>query len=123
MRLKGKVALVTGSATGIGEAIARRFALEGAQVMAHDRPDCADDGRKVSEAIRADGGDADFYPADLADPGQCASLVDSVVRRFGSIHILVNNAAVMIRSNLATTDADVFDRTIAVNLRAPLLLT
>jgi len=122
MRLKGKVALVTGSATGIGEAIARRFASEGAAVMVHDRPVCSIAGKKVVESIRIDGGKAEFYAADVAEPASCIALVNEVVHHFGVIHILVNNAAVMTRSNLETSDAEIFDRTVSVNLRAPLLL-
>src|SRR6185436_5259386 len=59
---------------------------------------------------------------DVQDPEQCEALIAAVVARFGGIDILVNNAAVMTRSNIETTDVAVFDRTIAINVRAPLLL-
>ena len=121
MQLNGKVALVTGSTTGIGEAIARRLARAGASVLVHGQQ--RDEAQSVVEAIRADGGNANYFLADLAQPGECEALIAAVVSRFGALNILVNNAAVMTRSDLETTDAETFDRTIAVNLRAPLLLT
>ena len=121
MRLSGKIALVTGSTTGIGEAIARRLAREGASVLVHGQSE--DDARTVVGAIRDTGGGADFFLADVAEPDECEALIAAAVSRYGGLHILVNNAAVMTRSDLETTDAATFDRTIAINLRAPLLLS
>ena len=120
MQLNGKVALVTGSTTGIGEAIARRLARAGASVLVHGQQ--RDDAQIVVDAIRASGGDADLFVADLERPDECEALIAAVVSHFGALNILINNAAVMTRSDLETTDAETFDRTIAVNLRAPLLL-
>ena len=120
-RLNGKVALVTGSTTGIGEAIAHRFAAEGAQVMIHGRSEV--DAKRVERAIEAGGhGSADYVLADLEDPASAESLVAATVARFGHLDVLVNNAALMTRGDLDSTDQASFDRTIAVNLRAPLLL-
>jgi NAD(P)-dependent dehydrogenase (short-subunit alcohol dehydrogenase family) len=118
MYLKDKVVLVTGSTTGIGEAIARRAVAEGARVMIHGleeewaRQLCGDLGQEVS----------DYVAADIAIPAACERIVEETVARFGRIDGLVNNAATMTRSNIQTTDADTFDFTIAVNLRAPLLI-
>ena len=120
LQLTGKVALVTGSTTGIGEAIARRLAKAGASVLVHGL--IAEEAERIVNVIRVGGGTADCLIADLAQPDQCESLIAAVAARFGALHILVNNAAVMTRSDLETTDAETFDRTIAVNLRAPLLL-
>ena len=119
-RLAGKVALVTGSTTGIGEAMARRFAREGARVMVHglDRAEA----EQVVSGIQAAGGDAACHLADLEDEAASPALIDATVNRFGALHILVNNAALTTRSDLETTDAATFDRILAVNLRAPLLL-
>jgi len=117
MTLTGKIALVTGSTTGIGEAVARRFAAEGARVMVHGLE------REQGEAVaRSLPGDAAFLHADLADPDQCEALIQAALARFGGLDILVNNAALTTRSTLETTDAALFDRVLAVNVRAPLLL-
>ena len=119
MTLTGKTALVTGSATGIGEAIARRFAQEGARVIVHG----LEAERKAGEAVAHSlPGGAVFVAADLADPAQCEALIQTTLARFGRLDILVNNAAVTTRSTLESTDAAFFDAMMAVNVRAPLLL-
>lgn len=119
MQLEGKTALVTGSATGIGEAIARRFAQEGARVMVHGLEDERETGQAVAHPLP---GGAAFAAADLADAAQCDRLIQTVLARFGGLDILVNNAARTTRSTLESTDAALFDGTMAVNVRAPLLL-
>ena len=120
-RLSGRVAIVTGSTTGIGEAIARRFAAEGASVVLHGRRRA--EAERVANSIAGDGhGLVDFVLADLEDPASAESLVASALARFGQLDIVVNNAALMTRGNLEATDAVTFDRTVAVNLRAPLLV-
>lgn len=119
MQLKGKTALVTGSATGIGEAIARRFAQEGARVMVHGRQSEQEAGRAIARSLPDE---AAFTPADLAEPAHCEALIETTLARFGRLDILVNNAAQTTRSTLETTDAALFDDILAVNVRAPLLL-
>lgn len=119
MQIGGKIALVTGSATGIGEAIARRLAAEGARVMVHGLGAEREQGEAVARSL---GGGAAFTSADLADPDQCGALAQTVLERFGGLDILVNNAARTTRSTLETTDAALFDDVMAVNVRAPLLL-
>jgi NAD(P)-dependent dehydrogenase (short-subunit alcohol dehydrogenase family) len=115
MRLKDKVILVTGSTTGIGEGMARIFACEGAHVMIHGtRKDAAE---KLAAEIK--GG---FVLGGLDDPAVPARLIAETVAQFGRIDGLVNNAAAVVRSNLETTDVATFDRIVAINLRAPLLL-
>jgi len=117
MRLKDKNILITGSATGIGEAMARRFVAEGARVVIHGLD------RTVGEAVAKSLGDrAVLYINDLARPEAAAELVNFSIEQFGSLDGLVNNAAYIPRSNLFTTDAALFDRTMAINVRAPLLL-
>ena len=118
--LQGKTALVTGSTTGIGEAIARRFAREGASVMIHGVS--LEEAQSVATSIRESGGEADAFAADLADVTNCEKVMAAVTDRFGGIDILVNNAAMIARSNLGTTTPEFFDRVIAINLRAPLFL-
>ena len=115
--LSDKVILVTGSSTGIGEAVARRAAAEGAKVMVHGRDEAR--AKAVSEAI---GARAAFATADLADPEAPRLLINATIERFGRLDGLVNNAALTTRGNLETTDVELFDRIMAVNLRAPLLL-
>lgn len=120
MRLKDKVILVTGSTTGIGEGMARVFAREGAHVIVHGtREDAA---LQVRNAIRAEGGCAQLVVGDLVDPAAPERMIREVIQYCGRIDGLVNNAAVMTRGNFEATDLAAFDRTIAVNLRAPFLL-
>ena len=117
MLLKDKVVLVTGSTTGIGESTARRCVAEGARVMVQGRREDA------AQALCAQLGDAAAYViGDLGDPAACEQAVAATVERFGALHAVVNNAALTTRSNLETTDVAMFDRIIAVNLRAPLLI-
>jgi NAD(P)-dependent dehydrogenase (short-subunit alcohol dehydrogenase family) len=116
-RLKNKVILVTGSATGIGEGMARRFVSEGALVMLHDRQP------HDLEALASELGNGTSYiVGDLEDPGVAARLVEQTVAHFGRIDGLVNNAAVKTRGGIEDTDEKAFDQTVAVNLKAPFLL-
>ena len=117
MRLKEKVINVTGSSQGIGEAIARRAVREGARVLVHGLE------RELGEKVVADLGDAArLHIEDLADPACPEHLVENTVEAFGRLDCIVNNAAWVARSDIATTDADYFDRVMAINARAPLLL-
>ena len=116
-RLINKVILVTGSGTGIGEGMARRFVSEGAVVMIHDRE--PEDAR----AVAADLGDrASFVLGDLQDPDIPEKLIEQTVAHFGRIDALVNNAAVKTRGGIEDTDERAFDRTVTVNLKAPFFL-
>jgi NAD(P)-dependent dehydrogenase (short-subunit alcohol dehydrogenase family) len=117
MRLKDKSIIVTGSTTGIGEAMVRRFVAEGAKVVVHGLE------RDLGQAVVKDlGSAATLHIDDLSDPAAPARLVGAALQAFGKIDAIVNNAAWIIRSNLETTDAALFDRCMAVNVRAPLLL-
>lgn len=117
MRFAGKTIIVTGSTTGIGEAIARRCAGEGASIMLHGRH------RARGEAVATElGPRVACHIDDLADPEAAPRLIAATLDRFGRIDALVNNAALTTRSNLDTTDAAMFDTVMAVNLRAPVLL-
>lgn len=116
-RLKDKVILVTGSTTGIGEAIVRLFARQGARVMIHGRR------KDVAEKLAAElGEEASFTLGALEDSEVPAKLIAETTARFGRIDGLVNNAAAITHGSIEETDREAFDRTIAINLRAPLFL-
>jgi len=89
-RLAGEVAIVTGSTSGLGRVVARLFSQEGARVVVTGRDRAR--GEQVTAAITAEGGEAMFAAADLADEAACDSLVATAVERFGSLTVLVNNA-------------------------------
>jgi NAD(P)-dependent dehydrogenase (short-subunit alcohol dehydrogenase family) len=116
-RLKDKVILVTGSTTGIGEGMVRIFAREGAKVMIHGRR------KDAAQTLAAELGAAAFFSIGaLDDPLVPARLIAETVDHFGRIDGLVNNAAAIVRGNIEKTDSELFDRTVAVDLKAPFLL-
>ena len=121
MRLKGKVALVTGAARGIGRGIAMRFAAEGACVGILDLDETAC--RMVVAAARSNGGEAIALPADISQPAQVNIALATLRERFGAIDVLVNNAAVMPAGAIHETSPDDFDRCLAVNLRGTFLVS
>ena len=92
MRLKGKVALITGAGSGIGRAIATLFAQEGARVIANDLKDTA--ARETVVALGAAGSGARAIQADVADSAQVKAMFAEVEREFGSLDVLVNNAGI-----------------------------
>lgn len=91
-QLDGKVALITGSASGIGKRCAEVFAREGAAVLIADRD--VDKGEQVAQSLRDTGAQATFIAADLTQPEQVERLVVQTVARFGGLHVLVSNAGV-----------------------------
>jgi NAD(P)-dependent dehydrogenase (short-subunit alcohol dehydrogenase family) len=116
-RLKDKVILVTGSTTGIGEGMARIFTREGAKVMIHGRR------KDAAQKLAAELGErASFCIGALDDPQVPARLIAETIGHFGRIDGLVNNAAAIVRGNIEKTDSELFDRTVAVDLKAPFLL-
>lgn len=104
-RLQGKVAIVTGSTSGIGIGIARLYAAEGAQVIVCGRR--AEKGQSVVDSIVAEGGKAAFHAMDITDPASIEKLVEDTAATYGHIDILVNNAA-----NVALKDGRVDELTI-----------
>lgn len=116
-RLTDKVIIVTGSTTGIGEAMARRFVAEGAKVLVHGLE------RDAGQRVAADlGVNAALHIDDLADAAAPPRLVAAALAAFGRLDAIVNNAAWVVRSDIASTSAELFDRCMAVNARAPMLL-
>ncbi len=115
-RVKNKVALVTGGALGLGEAMAKLLAREGAKVVVTDIK--ADDGNRVAEEIRRDGGEAMFIQHDVTDEKQWENAIGQTVERFGRLDILVNNAGIGIGGNVEETTLDQWRRTQSVNLDA-----
>ena len=91
-RLSGKVAAVTGGASGIGEATVRRFAAEGAKVAFADRD--ADRGKRVVAEVEASGGQALFVEANMGREADAAGFVKQAADRFGRLDVLVNNAGI-----------------------------
>lgn len=116
-KLSGKVILVTGANTGIGKAIAERCVSDGASVIVHGRREDA-----VDRAVKELGSEAFGVIGDLEDPAAPARIIAESVARYGRLDSVVNNAALVARSGFETTDADLFDRVMAVNVRAPFLI-
>jgi len=120
--LDGKTAVITGSANGIGRAMAHAFAAAGANVTVSDV--LADDGARTVQEIIDAGGTAQFVPADVSDAQQAEHLIAATVERFGGIDILANNAGIgggQLR--LHEIEPDDFDRVVGVNLRGTFLCT
>ncbi len=111
-----KVAIVTGAASGIGAAIAKRLAKDGFSVMVNYRSN-ADSARVLVDAIEAAGGHARGCEADVSDPATVHRLFDDAESSFGRIDVLVSNAGIMELSNIADTDDAAFNRMIDANLR------
>lgn len=118
--LKGKVAVVTGGAGGIGSAICRRFGEEGAVVAVFDINRDAAEG--VAAAIRAAGGSAGAFAVDLTSQESVVAAVAATERDLGPIDILVNNAGWDRAGNFLDTDKALWERIVAVNLYGPLYM-
>jgi NAD(P)-dependent dehydrogenase (short-subunit alcohol dehydrogenase family) len=122
MRLSGKVAVVTGSAVGLGRAVVTRFAREGALVVAADIN--VPGGVDVAEQIRKEGGRGIFVRADVAEEGDVIALLESAAAEFGRIDVLYNNAAVLFHDRDARAhelSLEIWDEVMRVNLRGTFL--
>ncbi|MGO7836774.1 SDR family NAD(P)-dependent oxidoreductase [Rhizobium leguminosarum] len=121
-RLRDKIAIVTGGSTGIGEATSHRFAEEGAKVAVFDV--VAEQGERVAQSIWEGGGDAAFYKVDVSKEDEVAPAIEQVLKAWGKLDILVNNAAVTGVNKLAhDVTVDEWDRIFAINVRGVFLCT
>ena len=120
MRLQGKIAAITGAATGLGEATALLFSEEGAHVVVADFDDAGGE-RTVSE-IRKKGAEALFVHADISKESDARGIAEEAVRVFGGIDVLVNNAAVFVLKGFDATVAE-WQRSLGINVIGTALVT
>jgi len=113
MRLAGKVAIITGAASGMGAATARRFGREGAKVVVADVLE--DEARQVADSIRAAGGEATFLRLDVTDEANWKSVVDATVATFRKLNVAVNNAGISGSKVNDTMETEAWHRLIEVN--------
>jgi NAD(P)-dependent dehydrogenase (short-subunit alcohol dehydrogenase family) len=116
-RLDGKVALITGGASGMGMVASQLFASEGAKVVLTDVVD--DAGEQVAEKIRADGGEATYVHADVSSETDAKAMVEKAVTSYGGLSVLYNNAGVMLSEDgsVHSTDESIWDTTLAINVK------
>ena len=118
VRLKGKVAIVTGAGAGIGRGIAERFAKEGASVVIAELDSSS--GESAARTIKEAGGDSLFVQTDVSSENQIRAMVEKALDRYGKIDVLCNNAAVLLfqeESRAHELTNETWERTMAVNLR------
>ena len=117
MRLDGKVALITGGASGMGMVASKLFASEGAKVMLTDVADEA--GETVAKEIEAEGGETAFVHADVSKETDAEAMVRAAVERFGRLDVLYNNAGIMPSEDGSVTETaeSIWDRVLAINVK------
>jgi NAD(P)-dependent dehydrogenase (short-subunit alcohol dehydrogenase family) len=120
MKLKDQVAIVTGAGRNIGEEIAKLFAAEGAKVAVVDLDQAR--GERVADAIKAAGGDATLFTADVSKGADVAALVKNIVAHYGRIDILVNNVAISDNKHIFDISEEEWDRVLAVTLKSQFLM-
>lgn len=121
MRLEGKVAIVSGAASGMGAATARRFAKEGAKVVIADMLE--EEGLRVASDITRANGTAEFMRLDVTSESDWKSVVDATVQKYGKLDVLVNNAGISGSAVTDMLDTDAWDKLMAVNSRGVFLGT
>ncbi len=118
MKLKGKVAIITGAGAGIGEATALLFAREGVSVCVNS---VSESGLKVVKKINKDGGEAVCVRGDVSLEADAKNIIDETIRAFGRLDILFNNAGIVAQGSVETCNIDDFDRNMVVNVRGVFL--
>ncbi|MDP3063482.1 MAG: glucose 1-dehydrogenase [Chloroflexota bacterium] len=121
MRLAGKVALITGAASGIGRATAIEFVKEGARVMVADWN--REGGEETVRLARQAGGDAAFVHGDVSKAADAERMVAATVERYGALNVLHNNAAILLQGSVADLSEADWDRVLSVNLKGPFLVS
>lgn len=121
MRLRDRVAIVTGSTQGIGKSIAVRFAGEGAKVAVVASKD-SERAKLVADDIRRPGGTAEPFVADCAKVADIERLVGDVIRAFGTIDVIVNNAGIMHTATIEETTEEMWDAQLDINLKGAFFL-
>jgi len=121
-RFEGKTALVTGASRGLGAAIAKRLASEGAEIAVVYGAS-KDKAEAVVREITNAGGMAKAFSGDASDPNNMQPLLDIVINHFGKLDILVNNAGVLEIANITDAEMESFDKTLDVNVRSVFALT
>ena len=121
MKLKGKVAFITGAGSGIGKATAVLFAQEGATIAAADLDEAA--AQEVVASITTSGAQGRAFAIDVSVLDQCKSAVASTIEAFGGIDVLVNNAGMPMAKSLDELSEEDWDRTMAVNMKSVFLCT
>jgi NAD(P)-dependent dehydrogenase (short-subunit alcohol dehydrogenase family) len=119
MKLDQRVALITGAGSGIGRAMALRFAAEGARILAADIN--AESAEATAAAVRAAGGVAEPHTANVVDPAQVRLMVEQAHDAFGRLDILCNNAGIGSTTTVVDQDPDEWDRVMAVNVKSVFL--
>lgn len=120
MRLKDKIAIVTGGSRGIGQAVAELFAKEGARVIIMD---LSPQGQEVADGINANGGKAEYHKVSVTDKTEVETLFEQINQNYGKIDILINNAGITRDRTLEKMSEDEWDAVIRVNLKGVFLCT
>ena len=113
-RLEGKVAMITGGASGIGKAHAELFAKEGAKVVITTRRKVAE-GTALAESIKKEGGEATFIKLDVTKEGEWREVINEVIGKYGKLNILVNNAGVSLAKTIEDTSLDEWNLVMDIN--------